>query len=334
MIKLHFQDAFYFSNAATEDNQQNILADIIRPLHEADIVLADLTGLNPNVMYELGVAHSFNKKTIIITQDDLSNLPFDLKQYRTKKYTTHYKQFFEMLEYLDKHFYGAINGSVSFSNPISDFQTQIGITPLETTKVFTIEDEQDKGFLDFLAEIDEYGLQMAANLQEMQNNMNTMSDNIIACSTQIERVKSKGGNGVASFIRKETKKAASFINTFSQQLKTHNSKNDELWTKIETNLLGLLENPFATTEENSSGMIASLKELLTLKTVILSSKESIASLKESNQKLMGIERSLNQSIRFLNEDLSTYITVSEQMMAGIDRILAKSKFIVGEIANK
>lgn len=333
MIKSHFQDAFDFSNAATEDNQQNILADIIRPLHEADVVLADLTGLNPNVMYELGVAHSLNKKTIIITQNDLSSLPFDLKQYRTKRYNTHYKQFFELLEYLRKHFYGAVDGSVSFSNPISDFQTQIGLTPLETSKVLPIEDEKDKGFLDFLAEIDEYGLQMAANLQEMQNNMNVMTDNVTACSAQIERVKSKGGSGVPSFVRKETKKTASFINTFSQQLKVHNSKNDVLWTNIETNLLGLLENPFATTEENLSGMIATLKELLTLKQAILSSKETIASLKESNQQLMGIERSLNQSIRFLNEDLSTYITVSEQMIAGIDRILVKSKFIVGDIVN-
>ena len=55
--------------------------------------LADLTGLNPNVMYELGIAHSFNKKTIMITRDDLGSLPFDLKQYRAKDYSTHFKKF-------------------------------------------------------------------------------------------------------------------------------------------------------------------------------------------------------------------------------------------------
>ena len=79
MLKKEFQDDFEFSNAGDEDNQTNILADIIQPIFEADIILADLTGLNPNVLYELGVAHAFNKKTIIITQDELSKLPFDLK---------------------------------------------------------------------------------------------------------------------------------------------------------------------------------------------------------------------------------------------------------------
>lgn len=79
MLKMQFADSFEFTNAADEGNQQNILKDIVQPIYEADVVIADLTGLNPNVMYELGLAHSFNKKTITITQDELSTLPFDLK---------------------------------------------------------------------------------------------------------------------------------------------------------------------------------------------------------------------------------------------------------------
>lgn len=64
MIKDHFSDDFEFSHAGDEDNQQNILADIIPPIYNADVILADLSGLNPNVMYELGIAHSFNKKQL------------------------------------------------------------------------------------------------------------------------------------------------------------------------------------------------------------------------------------------------------------------------------
>ena len=103
MLKEHFSDDFEFSHAGDEDNQQNILADIIPPIYYADIVIADLTGLNPNVMYELGIAHSFNKKTIMITRDELGCLPFDLKQYRAKDYSTHFKKFYELITYLEKN---------------------------------------------------------------------------------------------------------------------------------------------------------------------------------------------------------------------------------------
>lgn len=82
-----------------------------------------MTGLNPNVMYELGIAHTFNKKTIVITKDDLSKLPFDLKQYRAKDYSTHFKKFAELIEYLKVNMDGAVNGTVSYSNPVKNFMT-------------------------------------------------------------------------------------------------------------------------------------------------------------------------------------------------------------------
>ena len=116
MIKEHFGDDFEFSHAGEEDNQQNILADIISPIYAADVVLADLTGLNPNVMYELGIAHSFNKKTIIITRDNLGSLPFDLKQYRAKNYSTHFKKFYDLLSYLEKNLQGARDVCLSNEN--------------------------------------------------------------------------------------------------------------------------------------------------------------------------------------------------------------------------
>ena len=37
MIKNHFEDKFEFSHAGDEDNQQNILADIIPPIYNADM---------------------------------------------------------------------------------------------------------------------------------------------------------------------------------------------------------------------------------------------------------------------------------------------------------
>lgn len=63
----------------------DILREIVFDIDRAELVVADLTGLNPNVMYELGIRHAFTKKTILLTQD-LAELPFDLKNYHCIKY--------------------------------------------------------------------------------------------------------------------------------------------------------------------------------------------------------------------------------------------------------
>lgn len=63
----------------------DIVRGIILDLDQADLVVADLTGLNPNVMYELGIRHTFTKKTIILTQDR-TELPFDLKNHHAIEY--------------------------------------------------------------------------------------------------------------------------------------------------------------------------------------------------------------------------------------------------------
>ncbi len=49
-------------------------------------MIADLSGLNPNVMYELGFAHALGKKVIHITNTPLNELPFDVRNWNTHSY--------------------------------------------------------------------------------------------------------------------------------------------------------------------------------------------------------------------------------------------------------
>ena len=46
---------------------------------------------------------------------------------------------------------------------------------------------------------------------------------------------------------------------------------------------------------------------------------------------MGMERSLNQAVRFLVSDISSYIVITERIKTSIDKIVSKSKFVVGDI---
>ena len=46
----------------------NINKKIIKFIFKSDAILADLTNWNPNVFYEMGVAHAIGNKTIMIIQ--------------------------------------------------------------------------------------------------------------------------------------------------------------------------------------------------------------------------------------------------------------------------
>jgi hypothetical protein len=63
----------------------NIIKGILNKLDVADIVIADLTDMNPNVFYELGVRHTLRKRTILITQN-IQDIPSDLQSYWVVEY--------------------------------------------------------------------------------------------------------------------------------------------------------------------------------------------------------------------------------------------------------
>jgi hypothetical protein len=63
----------------------SIMSDIWRGMRKAAVILADVTGKNSNVFYELGLAHASRKPVVIIT-GNLDDVPFDLKGLRVIEY--------------------------------------------------------------------------------------------------------------------------------------------------------------------------------------------------------------------------------------------------------
>lgn len=59
---------------------------IIQRLRTADLVIADLTGFNPNVFYEIGIRHCIPNKAVIHMYDGDVRLPFDVQTFRAIPY--------------------------------------------------------------------------------------------------------------------------------------------------------------------------------------------------------------------------------------------------------
>jgi nucleoside 2-deoxyribosyltransferase len=60
---------------------ETILERIYRQIQIADFIVADMTGRNANVFYEVGYAHALEKRCILITRH-ADDIPFDLKHHR------------------------------------------------------------------------------------------------------------------------------------------------------------------------------------------------------------------------------------------------------------
>lgn len=68
-------------------HQRNILRDVVEGLINSDAIVADLTGNNANVYYELGAAHALMRPVIMLAQD-VKRIPFDLRSHRVLAYSS------------------------------------------------------------------------------------------------------------------------------------------------------------------------------------------------------------------------------------------------------
>lgn len=59
---------------------ESILDRIYRQIENSDFVIAEMTGRNPNVFYEVGYAHAKGKMCALVTQN-AADIPFDLKHH-------------------------------------------------------------------------------------------------------------------------------------------------------------------------------------------------------------------------------------------------------------
>ena len=65
-----------------------VIEQIKSGIENAKVLLCELTGRNPNVMYELGLAHALGKPVVLVSENE-NDVPFDLKHIRVIFYDKH-----------------------------------------------------------------------------------------------------------------------------------------------------------------------------------------------------------------------------------------------------
>jgi hypothetical protein len=62
-----------------------VIQDVVALIDRSSVVICDCTGRNPNVFYEIGIAHTLGREVILITQPE-ADIPVDLRHLRYVQY--------------------------------------------------------------------------------------------------------------------------------------------------------------------------------------------------------------------------------------------------------
>lgn len=66
-------------------NSNYIVIDILRKILDSEMIICDLSSMNPNVLYELGLRQAFNKPSVLI-KDNKTESIFDIQGFRYLEY--------------------------------------------------------------------------------------------------------------------------------------------------------------------------------------------------------------------------------------------------------
>lgn len=107
-IKGAAEDANAYAERVDEQlYDEGILDRIFNQINKADVIVADMTGRNANVFYEVGYAHALGKIVLLLTQN-ADNIPFDLKH---KPHTVYAGKIQTLREELSQKLFWAISES-------------------------------------------------------------------------------------------------------------------------------------------------------------------------------------------------------------------------------
>lgn len=177
-------------------DQRNIIKDIIESIDSADLVIAEITTLDPNVMWEVGVAHALLKPTLQLTLA-IEDAPFDLKAYRMIPYSTSQEKIEELQNKLREIGTKLKEGNIIFENPVSDFAPSLQekkkkITPiheLKEEKEIPKEEGEELGILDFLAGSIGATEKIASITNEMTEESRLLSEQVQTRTQQFNKLK-------------------------------------------------------------------------------------------------------------------------------------------------
>lgn len=287
------------TRADNSPNSQAITKDIVLSIRTSDLIVADLSDANANVYYELGIAHTFNKPVILLSQS-IDDVKFDLKAYRCLLYTEHFHDMDRARLELAERVEAFKAGTLQFSNPVSDAVGE-AVTyhafavPTEDNGVSSSNGDDDLGSVDYAIELEDSTEELAASIErfgtksrEFTSEMNEYSKDLQAKVAEQQEISNRER-------RRLFRAFAERMDDYARFLATENDEYSSALDRMETALDGVVNDEDALANPENEDVLRLASVLKDTETAVAEFEQAIGGAADSAEQMPRVEKSLNRA---------------------------------------
>lgn len=291
-------------------NQGNILEDIIQSIINSDLIVADLSTANPNVYYELGIAHSHRKNVIMLTQN-VEELPFDLRSYRIIPYSNHFAKMDEARRQIQKLIKDVLDGNVKFGNPITDFNSSGSASPSPSSNMqpqVAPEGQDDLGLIDYTIELQDNLKVMTQIIAGVGEHCNVLTSDTNSAVARIEGIEKDAPRKQ----RKTWQSLAAKLDEFTSWLQNSNGQYRGALENVVQSIDVILSGEFDITEQDKADLAEFVQELNNTEEAMIELRSGCKELVTTMDSMPRIERQFHRAKRLMSNEIKIFIDNIDQ----------------------
>jgi len=316
LVEALSEAGYEVSRADDIRSSQNILKDIVRSIADSHLVVADLTDSNPNVYYELGLAHALGKPVLLLTQD-INELPFDLRSYRVLSYKTHFSHVARARKQLLDLAKGVLTGETPFGSPVSDFVG--GASQVHARPTFPSEVQGEAGFLDHLVDLEEGFEHLGGTVTSFGEETRSIGESTTEVTQRLQSLLQNPDRGSTRQARALIMALAQRLTDYARSLAAKNEAYAEQLVSVRTALESVVRAQNPRTQEERDQLRKFLDTLNSLEQGARSGLAGITSMAETLRSSPSAERTYNRARDRVVAELQMFAGNIEQTVSVVSR---------------
>ena len=292
--------------------------------------MADLSRANPNVYYELGIAHSHRKNVILLAQN-IDELPFDLRSYRNIPYGIPFDKMNEARQLFEKTIETMQAKKLTFGNPVTDFGHSVPDSlAYGAQSQATFDKQDDRGLIDYNIDFQDNMMVMTEVIKEMGERLNVLTADTESAISRIEGPEKHA-------LRKQRKtwqSLAAKLEEFTVWLQDSNRNYQQGLVNAGQSVDAMLSGEFPITPEELAELHIFIRELENAEEAMIGLRSGCKDTITALATIPRVEKNFQRAKRLMSSETQIFIDNIDQTQSMIIRARNAAKRLLDENRSK